>query len=60
MTAIIYWLDDVTIKNVIGVGYVASLFFPKPVIDKNLLYSGWVEGRRAEKATAYNASIVKG
>jgi solute:Na+ symporter, SSS family len=25
---------------VIGVGYVASLFFPKPVIDKNLLYSG--------------------
>jgi SSS family solute:Na+ symporter len=26
---------------VIGVGYVASLFFPKPVINKNLLYSGW-------------------
>jgi len=30
---------------VIGVGYVASLFFPKPVIDKNLLYSGWKESR---------------
>ncbi len=26
---------------VIGVGYVASLFFPKPVIDERLLYSGW-------------------
>ena len=25
---------------VIGVGYVASLFFPKPVLDRNLLYSG--------------------
>jgi len=25
---------------VIGVGYVASLFFPKPVLDPNLLYSG--------------------
>jgi SSS family solute:Na+ symporter len=34
---------------VIGVGYVASLFFPKPVIDKNLLYSGWLETRRSEK-----------
>lgn len=34
---------------VIGVGYVASLFFPKPVIDKNLLYSGWLEGRRNER-----------
>ncbi len=28
---------------VIVVGYVASLFFPKPVLDKNLLYSGWRE-----------------
>ncbi|GAB3688767.1 sodium:solute symporter [Spirosoma flavus] len=26
---------------VIGVGYVASLFFPKPKLDQNLLYSGW-------------------
>lgn len=34
---------------VIGVGYVASLFFPKPVIDKNLLYSGWLEARRNDR-----------
>lgn len=34
---------------VIVVGYVASLFFPKPVIDKNLLYSGWMEARNAER-----------
>lgn len=26
---------------VLGVGYVASLFFPKPDIDKKLLFSGW-------------------
>jgi solute:Na+ symporter, SSS family len=37
---------------VIGVGYIASLFFPKQVIDKNLLYSGWLEGRRMEKEAA--------
>lgn len=37
---------------VIVVGYVASLFFPKPVLDKNLLYSGWVEERREEKRVA--------
>lgn len=30
---------------VIGVGYIASLFFPKPQIDRNLLYSGWRESR---------------
>lgn len=36
---------------VIGVGYVASLFFPKPVIDKSLLYSGWLEARRREKVS---------
>jgi SSS family solute:Na+ symporter len=34
---------------VIGVGYIASLFFPKPVLDRNLLYSGWVAGRREER-----------
>lgn len=34
---------------VIGVGYVASLFFPKPVLDRNLLYSGWREGRKLER-----------
>ena len=37
---------------VIAVGYVASLFFPKPVINKNLLYSGWREERKKEKAIA--------
>jgi solute:Na+ symporter, SSS family len=37
---------------VIGVGYIASLFFPKPVIDKNLLYSGWLEERRRVKKEA--------
>ena len=31
---------------VIIVGYVASLFFPKPVLNKNLLYSGWLETKR--------------
>jgi SSS family solute:Na+ symporter len=40
---------------VIGVGYIASLFFPKPDLDKNLLFTGWREARRnerkAEKAT---------
>jgi len=34
---------------VIVVGYIASLFFPKPVLDKNLLFSGWRDGRRQEK-----------
>lgn len=34
---------------VIVVGYMASLFFPKPVLDKNLLYSGWLETRRSDK-----------
>jgi len=37
---------------VICVGYMASLFFPKPVINKNLLYSGWREGRKKEKEIA--------
>jgi len=35
---------------VIVVGYLASLFFPKPMVDKNLLYSGWLENRRIVKA----------
>ena len=34
---------------VIVVGYLASLFFPKPVLDKRLLYSGWLEMRKQEK-----------
>ncbi len=34
---------------VIAVGYIASLFFPKPVLDRNLLYSGWLQNKRDEK-----------
>lgn len=34
---------------VIVVGYIASLFFPKPTLDKNLLYSGWLANRRADR-----------
>jgi SSS family solute:Na+ symporter len=30
---------------VIVVGYIASLFFPKPILDKNLLYSSWKANR---------------
>lgn len=30
---------------VIVVGYIASLFFPKPVLEKNLLYSSWRANR---------------
>lgn len=41
---------------VIGVGYIASLFFAKPVIDKNLLYSGWRESRRTDTAVANEAT----
>jgi SSS family solute:Na+ symporter len=37
---------------VIGVGYVTSLFFPRPVLDKNLLFSGWKEARRNERNAA--------
>ncbi|WP_421829696.1 sodium:solute symporter [Larkinella sp.] len=32
---------------VVGVGYIASLFFPKPTLDKNLLYSGWRDSKMA-------------
>ncbi|GAB3325078.1 sodium:solute symporter [Larkinella ripae] len=34
---------------IIGVGYLASLFFPKPTLDPNLLYSGW---RNAKTGTS--------
>jgi SSS family solute:Na+ symporter len=34
---------------VIIVGSVASLFWPKPDINKNLLFSGWLEAKRAGK-----------
>ncbi|WP_207422539.1 sodium:solute symporter [Desertivirga brevis] len=35
---------------VIVVGYIASLFFPKPELDKNLLFSGWNAARKVRKA----------
>jgi SSS family solute:Na+ symporter len=31
---------------VIVVGYVASLFFPAPNCDRNLLLKGWFEDRK--------------
>jgi SSS family solute:Na+ symporter len=34
---------------VIGVGYIASLFFPKPDLDQNLLYRGWKASQKEEK-----------
>jgi SSS family solute:Na+ symporter len=34
---------------VIGVGYLASLCYPKVAVDKKLLYSGWLELKRAAK-----------
>jgi SSS family transporter len=37
---------------VIVVGYIASLFFPKPVLDQNLLYRGWRAARRSERRAA--------
>jgi SSS family solute:Na+ symporter len=37
---------------VIVVGYTASLFFPKPVIDQNLLFSGWRKARKHARLVA--------
>lgn len=34
---------------IIIVGYFASLFFPKPKLDKFLLYSGWSEARKERR-----------
>jgi len=34
---------------IISVGYIASLFFPKPVLDKSLLYSGWLNVKKSSK-----------
>jgi SSS family solute:Na+ symporter len=44
---------------VIVVGWVASLFYPKPVIDKNLLYSGWLQGKKNEKEFKKAQEMVK-
>ncbi|WP_114781697.1 sodium:solute symporter [Botryobacter ruber] len=35
---------------VIGVGYLASLFFPKPDLDRNLTFRDWNATRKLEKA----------
>ncbi len=35
---------------VIIVGYIASLFFPKPQLEPNLLYSSWKQNRNKENA----------
>jgi SSS family solute:Na+ symporter len=43
---------------VIGVGYIASLFFPNPVLDKNLLYSGWLAAKRSKKAEEVKLKIA--
>ncbi|MBS1520848.1 MAG: sodium:solute symporter [Bacteroidetes bacterium] len=37
---------------VIGVGYVASLFFPKPVLDQKLLFKGWLKVKREENVAS--------
>ena len=37
--------------GIIIVGYFASLFFPKPKLDKFLLYSGWAETRKDLRRT---------
>lgn len=42
---------------VIGVGYIASLFFPKPVLNPNLLYSGWRTSRKKEKADKLSVAV---
>ncbi|GAB3018390.1 sodium:solute symporter [Niabella terrae] len=34
---------------VILVGYIASLFFPRPVLEPNLLYSNWKKNRKVAK-----------
>jgi len=40
---------------VVVIGSLASLFFPKPSLDPNLLYSGWIRGRKEATATEKNA-----
>ena len=35
---------------VIVVGYIASLFFPKPVLEENLLFSSWKKNRKYENS----------
>ena len=42
---------------VIAVGYVASLFYPRPVLDRNLLYRGWRAACREEKADRARVAV---
>jgi len=37
---------------VIVFGYIGSLFFPKPKVSSNLLYSGWLEAKRQKNQAA--------
>ena len=37
---------------VIGVGFTASLFFPKPHLDENLTFAGWLKLKRQKKTAA--------
>ncbi|HTI07649.1 MAG TPA: sodium/solute symporter [Puia sp.] len=43
---------------VIVVGYLASLFFPRPVLDENLLYSGWRAARKRERKELKVAPLI--
>lgn len=44
---------------VVVVGYIGSLFFPKPAINENLLYSGWLKLKRARKQKAEQLNKLK-
>ncbi|MFC6100465.1 sodium:solute symporter [Olivibacter domesticus] len=44
---------------VMVIGYLASLFFPKPTINENLLYSGWLKIKREEKQNRKNEQVLK-
>lgn len=45
-------------SDVIAIGYLASLFFPRPKLDENLLYSGWLAARRREKSGLKVVALV--
>ena len=44
---------------VVGVGYVASLFFPKPTLDSNLLYSGWRNSAKQSSPEQSSETVTK-
>lgn len=43
---------------VVVVGYISSLFFPKPSINENLLYSGWLKLRRERKQQQQAHTVI--